>query len=387
MSNYRDDTLERLTVSDRVWAGVKNLADDTLRLSIATTFTLMAATTEQLIASDAVIESNSGFAVIETLSLADTASGSRYSSSFIQETLKAWDSARQGHSDQVIEQLTFSEQHQVFIRTALAEQINLSESSHSYKGSSEFIHDALSLKDQTAIIYSNYVEEGPLNFSDSERSRIGIKHRIEESLTFSGSDISSVATHSHITETLKAAVMVSGSVTAVQHVQEYLFVDDQMMPDQFSGQAWTANTDTWAISRYQPYSFEGVSVINDQVYAWNDQGVFAIGVEGEQIQAVLKTGKLDFGEVLVHPTAAFMEYQLSGNEKGMSISVGTTQQGDNRKFTYLLPSETADYLTNGRVVFGRGLRGRHFSFDLNIQGTSAQINSLTFEYAPTARRT
>lgn len=387
MSNYRDDTLERLTVSDRVWAGVKNFTDDTLRLSIATAFTLMATTTEQLIASDAVIEGNSGFAVLEVLKIQDEAPGSRFVTGYTQEKLKAFDHSILMQSDQAHEQLTFSEQHQAFIRSAITEKLSLSESSQSQRYSSQFVYESLRLKDSTAVIYSNYVNEDPLSISDSESSRLSVNHRIVESLTFSDSDISSVATHNHVVETLKVTAAVSGTLYAINHIHEYLAAFDEMLPDQFSGQAWTANTDTWAVSRYHPYNFEGVSVINDQVYAWNDQGVFVVGIEGESIQSVLKTGKLDFGEVLVHPTAAFLEYQLSGNDKGVSVSVGTTQSGDSRKFTYLLPGEKADYLTNGRVVFGRGLHGRHFSFDLNIHGTSAQINSLSIEYAPTARRT
>ncbi len=386
MSNYRDDTLERLTVSDRVWVGVKNFTDDTLRLSIATAFTLMATTTEQLIASDAVIEGNSGFAVLEVLKIQDEAPGSRFVTGYTQEKLKAFDHIILMQSDQVHEQLTFSEQHQAFIRSAITEKLSLSESSQSQRYSSQFVYESLRLKDSTAVIYSNYVNEDPLSISDSESSRLSVNHWIVESLTVSDSDISSVTTHNHVVETLKATAAVSGTLYAINHIHEYLAAFDEMLPDQFSGQAWTANTDTWAVSRYQPYNFEGLSVINDQVYAWNDQGVFVIGVEGELIQAILETGKLDFGESLVHPTAAFLEYEMSGKDKQLNITITTTQSGKASTYTYVLPDEQADHLTNGRVLFGRGLRGRHFAFGISISAQSAKINALSLEFTKTARR-
>lgn len=386
MSNYRDDTLERLTVSDRVWAGVKNFTDDTLRLSIAATFSLMTVTTEQLIASDAVIEGNSGFAVLEVLKIQDEAPGSRFVTGYTQEKLKAFDHIILMQSDQVHEQLTFSEQHQAFIRSAITEKLSLSESSQSQRYSSQFVYESLRLKDSTAVIYSNYVNEDPLSISDSESSRLSVNHRIVESLTFSDSDISSVATHNHVVETLKVTAAVSGTLYAINHIYEYLAAFDEMLPDQFSGQAWTANTDTWAVSRYHPYNFEGVSVINDQVYAWNDQGVFVVGIEGESIQAMLQTGKLDFGDALVHPTAAFLEYEMSGENKQLNIAVTTTQSGKPSTYSYVLPDEQAEHLTNGRVLFGRGLRGRHFAFGISIAAQSAKINSLSLEFTQTARR-
>ena len=159
-----------------------------------------------------------------------------------------------------------------------------------------------------------------------------------------------------------------------------------MGPPLFNGQAWTANTDTWAVSRYQPYNFEGLSVINDQVYAWNDQGVFVVGTEGEAIQAKLETGKLDFGESLVHPTAAYLEYEMLGADKQLNIAVTTTQSGKPATYTYTLADEQADHLTNGRLLFGRGLRGRHFAFGISIYAQSAKINSLSLEFTKTARR-
>ncbi|MBX6209533.1 hypothetical protein ISD46_33795, partial [Pseudomonas aeruginosa] len=55
-------------------------------------------------------------------------------------------------------------------------------------------------------------------------------------------------------------------------------------------------------------------------------------------------------------------------------------------YSYPLESEPADELTNGRFKFGRGLRGRHFTFTLRLTGRHGYINDLSVESAPTNRR-
>jgi hypothetical protein len=78
-----------------------------------------------------------------------------------------------------------------------------------------------------------------------------------------------------------------------------------------------------------------------------------------------------------------LEYSLDGQ---LSVDVGTTQTGYQQTFNYVLRKEPSDYLTNGRVIFGRGLRGRHFEFSVNIQGTTAYINDMVVNITKTKRR-
>ena len=68
---------------------------------------------------------------------------------------------------------------------------------------------------------------------------------------------------------------------------------------------------------------------------------------------------------------------MAGEDNQLDISVTTTQSGQPLTYTYMLPNKLANHLTNGRVLFGRGLRGRHFSFGISIAAQSAKINSLS----------
>lgn len=150
------------------------------------------------------------------------------------------------------------------------------------------------------------------------------------------------------------------------------------------GQAWTANVDSWAMSRYNPYNYNRLVVINDVLYGEAENGIYQLNQEVYPVVASVKTCKMDLGNgQLTHPAYAYLEYELDGNA---SMIVSSTQKGAEQQFTYVLPNELASELTNGRFIFGRGLRGRHFSFELVMVGTHGHINDLSIEHAPTSRR-
>ena len=149
------------------------------------------------------------------------------------------------------------------------------------------------------------------------------------------------------------------------------------------GNAWTANTDTWAMSRYSDLPISRLVVINGKLYGESKDGIYQMDTGTDIVDASIKTGKIDFGEALVHPTSAYLEYELNGSA---SMQVKTTQSGKQQSYKYPLPRERADELTNGRILFGRGLRGRHFTFVLNISATHGYLNSLAINALSTKRR-
>ena len=162
-----------------------------------------------------------------------------------------------------------------------------------------------------------------------------------------------------------------------------VITDESMLPKTDGFSAWTSNTETWAMSRYEGLPVNRLTVINGVVYGESDNGVYRMDISDETVSANVTTGKIDFGDSLVHPSAAYLEYETDGN---INMQVVTTQSGQATGYRYLLPRETAKKLTNGRILFGRGLRGRHFTFVLNISAKEGYINSLSIETLPTKRR-
>ena len=175
-----------------------------------------------------------------------------------------------------------------------------------------------------------------------------------------------------------------GKLSAIDLANDVAVLDDDYLFDDTTlGNAWTANTDTWAMSRYSDLPINRLTVINGKLYGESKDGVYQMDVGADIVDASIKTGKIDFGEALVHPTSAYLEYELNGSA---SMQVQTTQSGKQQSYKYPLPRERADELTNGRILFGRGLRGRHFTFVLNISATHGYLNSLAINALSTKRR-
>lgn len=189
--------------------------------------------------------------------------------------------------------------------------------------------------------------------------------------------------------TITDSALIADSVidkldTAVLIIDGAVIEDITIDSGGLQGQAWTANVDSWAMSRYNPYNYNRLVVINDVLYGEADDGIYQLNQEVYPVVASVKTGKMDLGNgQMTHPAYAYLEYELDGNA---SMIVSSTQKGVEQQFTYVLPNELASELTNGRFVFGRGLRGRHFSFELIMVGTHGHINDLSIEHAPTSRR-
>lgn len=165
--------------------------------------------------------------------------------------------------------------------------------------------------------------------------------------------------------------------------QDMAVIDDELINAQGGTNAWTSNTDTWAMSRYSDLPINRFVVINGKLYGESKDGVYQMDTGTEMVSATIETGKIDFGEALAHPTSAYLEYELNGSA---SMRVETTQIGRQQSYEYQLPRERADELTNGRILFGRGLRGRHFTFVLNISATHGYFNSLAINALSTKRR-
>lgn len=190
-----------------------------------------------------------------------------------------------------------------------------------------------------------------------------------------------------VTDSLRALSAAQGFKIAKGQISDTVFIEDDVLDNHQSDIAWTSSTDNWSMSRYVGFNYKQLAVINDNLYGVTDHGIELLEYGSHEIEAKITTAKLDLGNgSLVHPLAMYLEYSLSGVNKSIDVMIGTTQTGDRNTYTYTLPAEKSDHLTNGRVQFGRGLRGRHFDFTVNITATAAYINDMNVEVAQTKRR-
>lgn len=385
MSNYRDDALDTLRLSDSTWLIVKATnANEVLRLSDSTQLKLRIDHHDQFSLTDELSDTSVS-AAFDHFTLSDSVSGQRIATSYSLDQIKYSDSIRLYWSSLTEDQIELGNMTSSRLRTNDFDTFNLSENITGQRTVTALANEQFKLLDLANRVHTEQLEDSIL-LGDFTQSKLYSTAYTIDSFTLGDVDLSSVQLHNHAIDSIRLGDAVQSRLTARNDSLDYFSLYDQIKDSKEYGQAWTANTDTWAMSRYMPFAFDGLTVINNQLYGWNAKGVFQMAMPDSLIHGFIQTGKLDFGESLVHPTAAFLEYEMTGEAKQLDMAITTTQSGNPATYTYILAKEQADHLTNGRVVFGRGLRGRHFSIGISIAAKSAKINSLSLEFSKTARR-
>lgn len=385
MSEYRDDIQVTMVAQEKTWVGLKQVVEEVisagnepkafvrvdhgeaLAVSEQVTEAWMHSMIERLLATEAVTDYLAARnAIIQALALRDS----------VTSVLKASHGDSVAIADSVTDKAILS----------MAEAIVLSDEASGQKFSRNQISQGMKIADLIFTVWTVEALED-LAVLDEITGKLKAKIKVTEYLTVSDESTGTIQLVQKITEQVKIFDEVTGSLHAADVVNESITVIDTTGTDTMAGMAWTANTDNWAMSTYEPYTFEQLAVIDGILYGVNDTGVYQLtGTESvEDIQATIETGKLDLsGGELAHPASAYLEYEKSDGTATMEVT--TTQSGQAQSYLYPLADEEADELTNGRFIFGRGLRGRHFSFKLQINAKRGHVNDLSILTVPTKRR-
>ncbi|WP_151835270.1 hypothetical protein [Acinetobacter junii] len=325
---------------------------------------------------------------IERLLIAENLNTKKYSLSKLNEALKIKENFKTiaRFKDSIADNLDILDVSlKSKLRAFTKENVIFQENYRLKKLSRSVITETLKAQGSCVARYSDFIEDH-VTYSEQYTQRIKAKQRVIDTINVNELLKQQRKSQQRINETLMVVDVNQGKNIAKQLINDLVFIEDDYSKEKQYGYAWTANVDTWAMSRYQDYGFSELAVINGVLYGVAEDGVYQLDAK-ELIEAKLVTGQLDLGQgQLVHPLGAYLEYELSGNTRKLEIGVSTTQSGTKQTYYYLLPTEKADYLTNGRVLFGRGLRGRHFAFEIKISGEHGYINDLNIDVSATKRR-
>lgn len=270
------------------------------------------------------------------------------------------------------------------IKSNINENVYFSEHYNGKNSVKTIIDERLNARDSSVTRYSDQIIEHVIS-TENYKQKLKVSQIVSDELSISESFNQKLRVKHFLNDILYHNDLVSEKSYAKQFINDIVFIDESEQLINY-GNAWTANVDTWAMSRYQDYSFSELVVIDGVLYGVGADGVYRLDANSF-VDAKLTTGQLDLGQgQLVHPLGAYLEYELSGSSKKFEIGVSTTQSGTKQTYTYNLPTEPSNYLTNGRVLFGRGLRGRHFSFEIKIGGLYGYINDFSIDIAATKRR-
>ncbi|WP_199851902.1 hypothetical protein [Variovorax sp. PMC12] len=382
MSNYRDDSQDTAVASDSTWIRLTAITEDAAKIVSLVLFGLLAIHTDSATASDEESGSTryiaheqvfASDAVLDGLRARDVVSESVAVGERLTERLRVLHLDSAAAADSVIDRAG----------ALVADTARISDEALGQRRVRTLVIDAAKIYDFSGQFASVMVVDQAVA-SDWAGGRVHAQSLAVDTAVLADETFDARQA---------AAAMVIERVGITSAVLDHLHARDLVIDvavaeggpmGEGAGQAWTANTETWAMSRYAPYTFTSVAVIDGVLYGVAEDGVHALDGGTDPITGRVATGKLDIGQgVLVHPLAAYLEYELDGTAK---MDVTTTQSGTAETYGYPLAEEPAGELTNGRFIFGRGLRGRHFSFVLRLIGQRALVNDLRVETAPTKRR-
>lgn len=381
---YRDDTMEIAVLSNKAWTTIYHTVEERARVSEVVTLGLGFMVTEDARAAD-FISGYRGYLTIETARAKETVSAQRNVVLNLSSLAKLKNTAYLKFSESIEETAALSDAFFGGSSVFVVERAKARTTVDGIRNVEILVSDGARLKERVFETHSVEIVDS-LKLSGTAFHQLYAAEHLVEQAQLIDSVLVEASNTEWIIESAHANEVLSTSLIAIGMLTERAFAYEQILDLDLLGSAWVANMDTWAMSRYAPYNFEGAAVLDGKLYLWGADGVYLEGVSGEVIYGSLTTGKLDMGEKLTHPLASYLEYQLDGETAEISMSVTSTQSGLPQSFKYHLPKEQAQHLTNGRIVFGRGLRGRHFSYKLEISGTAAEIDALSVEHAPTARR-
>lgn len=444
MSNYRDDTQETIVISSFSFAKVTSGDVETLKIIDTVHNTVINSFSDALTISDED-QSVCKVLLVDNIQIDDTLYDSLHANNLVHETLKVKDATNlKIQSLEVIETITLADNLQEKIKTQITDRIEVKDN---FDGSlftqvlvtdkasiwdslinkavaSSLISESLTIADEhtesltgflsdvaaisselvTKSIAKNLIQD-TLKIADQTLIKVfevltdnlNISESIIRSTRYKDLIVDEIALHADVIEILKNIQLISDTVhvnseitakhIAKNLISDLLFIEDGVDDGYLDESAWTTSTDGWSMSRYIDFAYEQLVVINGNLYGVNKDGIDILRYGEREVSAHIVTGQLDIGSgKLVHPLSMRFEYSLEGENKNIEVTVGTAQTGDKQQYTYKLPPEKSNHLTNGRVMFGRGLRGRHFDLSINMIGKIGYINDMNMDLAQTNRR-
>lgn len=383
MSNYRDDSQDTAIASDFTWANLSAILEDSARAAVVLLATIGVLHQDAALAADEVIDQPLTI-ITETARASDAVLDALGAAVLVEDSARASEAMVHGtrvlHEDaaQARDETTGST---LAILTDTAQAID---EVIGQRAAYERLSDAARASDFAGQFARDLVAE--LATAEAEATgRLQAAVLIEDSAAAGDETTGEASTGpAALEDSARASDAVTDQLHAVDLLQDMVVADGEAINGGVQGQAWTANSTTWAMSRYAPYTFTSLAVIDGALHGVADDGVYALDGGAAPVDGRITTGMLDIGQGgLVHPIQALTSLELDGT---VEMAVTTTQAGYPQTYTYPLARATPFSLGSGRFVFGRGLRGRHFAFELRVSGLDACINDLSVTATQTKRR-
>lgn len=383
MSNYRDDSTDLAVASDSTWLGLSAITESAARIAAVLLVAVGVLHTDGAAAADEAVDRRI-FLVQDASRVADAAPDRLHAAVLVADGARMTDGLSEVrlllHEDaaQVVEHISHA------IGATLEDGVRASGAVEDARTSSVSAEDAARISDDAVYRVRESVAD-TATAGDHAQDRLAGRSLTSDAAMIADSvEDSRDAASALAIDGARGASMVFDRLHAADLVADLALADALMVGEVGIGQAWTAGVDGWAMTRYAPFAFEQLTVIDGVAYGVTEAGVFALDGGAGEIEAIVTTGKLDIGRgVLAHPIALYAQGELDGTAE---VAVTTTQRGTIEQYDYPLQMRPGPEMTAGRAVFGRGLRGVRFAFELRMAGERGLFNDLRIEAMPTKRR-
>ena len=387
MSNYRDDVNEIGVASDETWIRLRTIAESTGRGRDQLFFRLHLLTTETARATDLFSE-RLLVLTTETARVTEQYTQSVRASNMVNERGRGRDALFVRHRTLLEEAGSGSDELLSGALSLLVEHGRGYDEILGQRRVTDLVTERGRGSDALLVLHSTLVEESGIG-SDALFGKMRARGLVQELARATDEVIDATKARPPVlTERARGFDELFGRLHARDLVNDTPAVgwDELVWQGGLIGQAWTTDASAWAMSRYQPFAFTGLAVIDGELYALAPDGVYALDGDAERIKGELRTGLMDMtGDVLALPVESHIEYELSAGGKAW-VDVTQTQSGKAQTYAYALKGRPlADTLTNARFEFGRGLRGRHFAYALRLEAERAHINDWSVLAMPSKR--
>ncbi|WP_052417804.1 hypothetical protein [Acinetobacter junii] len=388
-SKRRVITEDILTASDEFYTTAKSvdILNERLKINATATMLLREVVNDAVVITDQV-HNKAKYFTLEQLQINDSLETQLTAFNLISEKSKASDgvSSRKIVKEVIEEGVLAQDASIENLLSLIAETIQVTDLDLSRSRIKRDLTDKLKVSDSSPIKLHDIVADS-LFINDQVKAVLTFKDLIADQLEIIDQAFDVPRSNQWIEDQVTIGDASSGFKIAKGQITDTVFIDDEPLDKVKTAIAWSSGTDGWNMSCYTDFDYEQLSVINGELYGVTKNGIECLRYGQSEVTAKMETAKLDLGAGnLVHPLEMFLEYSLSGENKSLTVDVGTTQTGSYAQYRYSLAKENSDELTNGRVLFGRGLRGRHFNFTLNLVGHAGYINDIDVNIAKTKRR-
>lgn len=385
MSNYADDATDGILLTTSAAMAGGGLYSDTMRVRDTMSSRIRSLTVEQIGLSE-TWQNRPVAMALDRVALADSAQHALHASVTASDHVGLTDTAHLHLLELLQDGLLVVDSTLSRIGSQMRDGLGLSDSAVQSMSAAATMSDGVRLRDRAHWHAEDFGAES-VTLAESATQRAVLGNEGSEALVLSDEWIQRM----HAVQLAVCAMVLADEARQTLHAVQ-LASEDVLLGDGVSrgpgaardaGIAWTAEADGWAMSQWTRFGFDSIANIDGKLVASNADGVFTVGPE--EITMVLRTAALDMGKgALVHPLYAYLDYRLDG---ALAVTIEQTQNGATvERYTYALPAEAAEVLTNGRAQFGKGLRGRHFTLEVSAVGNSAHIDHLRILFSPTKRQ-